>query len=107
MTSSPSMPETGQQSTLRAESPQAWTVVIPPASSRRQISGTAPILIPVQLDVLPRRQIEIAIAPERMRLRTAGVLVGDLADQPGLRRGQPPAGDLDPQHEGVAPCRCG
>ena len=27
MTSSPSMPETGQQSTLRAESPQAWTVV--------------------------------------------------------------------------------
>ena len=45
MTSSPSIPETGQQSTLRAESPQAWTVVMPAASSRRQISGTAPILI--------------------------------------------------------------
>src|SRR5688572_28405091 len=38
-----------------------------------------------------------------MRLRTAGVLGGDLADEPGLRRGEPPAGNLDPQHEGVAP----
>ena len=59
-------------------------------------------LDPVQLDVLPRGQVEVAVAPEGMWLRTAGVLVGDLADEPGLRRGQPPAGDLHPQHEGVA-----
>ena len=44
-TSSASRPDTGQQSTLRAESPQACTVVMPTASSRAQISGTAPIRI--------------------------------------------------------------
>ena len=37
--SSASMPETGQQSTLRAESPQACTVDTPTAANRRQIRG--------------------------------------------------------------------
>src|SRR5215217_5761675 len=57
---------------------------------------------PVQLDVLPRGQVEVAVAPERVRLRATGVLRGALADEPGLRRGEPPAGDLHPQHEGIA-----
>ena len=34
-----STPETGQLRTLRAESPQAWTVVSPTAANRRQIRG--------------------------------------------------------------------
>ena len=34
-----STPETGQLSTLRAESPQACTVVSPTAANRRQIRG--------------------------------------------------------------------
>ena len=38
-------PETGQHKTLRAESPQAYTVVMPLSSRRRQISGTFSILI--------------------------------------------------------------
>src|SRR5829696_372521 len=78
MISSPSIPETGRQSTLRADPD------------------------PVQLDVLPRGQVEVAVAPEGVRLRTAGVLDGDLADEPRLRRGEPPAGDLHPQHKGVS-----
>ena len=57
---------------------------------------------PVQLDVLPGRQVEIPVPPDRVRLRAASVLVGDLPDQPRLRRRQPAAGDLHPQHEGVA-----
>ena len=34
-----STPDTGQLSTLRAESPQAWTVVRPTAANRRQMRG--------------------------------------------------------------------
>jgi hypothetical protein len=30
------------------------------------------------------------------------MLVGDLADEPRLRRGQTPAGDFHPQHEGIS-----
>ena len=37
--SSASTPDTGQHSTLRAESPQACTVVSPTAANRRQIRG--------------------------------------------------------------------
>jgi hypothetical protein len=46
MASSWPRPETGQHRTLRAESPQACTVVMPASSRRRQISGTCSILIP-------------------------------------------------------------
>ena len=44
MTSWWSRPETGQHRTLRAESPQACTVVMPTSSRRRQISGMSFIL---------------------------------------------------------------
>ncbi len=38
-----STPDTGQLSTLRAESPHAWTVVSPTAANRRQMRGTSSI----------------------------------------------------------------
>ncbi len=41
--SSASTPETGQLRTLRAESPQACTVVSPTAASRRQMRGMSSI----------------------------------------------------------------
>src|SRR5712692_2796727 len=46
-------------------------------------------LQPVELDVLPRRQLAVA----------AAVAVRDLADRAELRRGQVPARQLDPEHE--------
>ena len=40
-TSSASTPDTGQEHTLRAESPHAWTVVSPTSPKRCQIRGTS------------------------------------------------------------------
>ena len=50
-TSSASTPDTGQHSTLRAESPQAWTVVSPTSAKRSQIRGHVADAEPVDLDV--------------------------------------------------------
>ncbi len=44
-TSFGSMPDTGHEQTLRAESPQAWTVVSPTSQKRCQIRGTSAMRI--------------------------------------------------------------
>ena len=40
-----SMPDTGHEQTLRAESPQAWTVVKPTSQKRCQMRGTSAMRI--------------------------------------------------------------
>ena len=67
---------------LRTVSPQPPAVVIEDLRKRRELE-------PVQLDVLPRRQLAVAAAE-------AG---RDLADCPQLHGGQTPAGQLDAEHE--------
>ena len=44
-TSSVSMPDTGHEQTLRAESPHAWTVVNPTSQKRCQMRGTSAMRI--------------------------------------------------------------
>ena len=62
---------------------------------------------PVELDVLTRGEIEIAVTPERMRLGPACVLVGDLADSSAPGEVMRPPGILMRSMKASPPCRCG
>ena len=57
---------------------------------------------PVELDVLARREIGVAVAEDRAVVGPFGVGVGGHADLADLRRRHDTTGHLDPHHEGVA-----
>ena len=57
---------------------------------------------PVQLNVLPGREVGIAVAEDRALVGTLGVGVGRHPDLAHLGRRHHAAGDLDPHHEGVS-----
>ena len=101
-TSSASTPDTGQHRTLRAESPQAWTVVSPTSAKRSQIRGHVPDADPVDLDVLAGGDVGVAVAEDGAVVGALAEGVGDHADLAGLVGGEHAAGHLHPHHEGVA-----
>ena len=101
-TSFASMPDTGHEHTLRAESPHAWTVVKPDVPEALPDAGDVGDADPVELDVLPRREVGVAVPEDRAVVGSLGEGVGRHADLADLGRGHHPAGDLDPHHEGVA-----
>ena len=99
-----STPDTGQLSTLRAESPQACTVVRPDGGEPPPDAGDVLDAQPVDLDGLAGGEVGVAGA-EHPALGAVGALaegVGHHADLTDLRRGEEATGDLDPHHEGVA-----
>ncbi len=103
--SSASTPDTGQHRTLRAESPHAWTVVRPDGGEPAPDAGDVLDAQPVDLHGLAGGEVGEA-RPEHPALGAVGTLaegVGGHPDLAGLRRGEEPAGHLDPHHEGVAP----
>ena len=57
---------------------------------------------PVQLHVLARGEIAVAVTPDGAGLRRSGIAVDDLTDPAHLGGAQPAPGHLHPQHEGVA-----
>ena len=57
---------------------------------------------PVELDVLARREVGIAVAEDRAVIGALGIGVGGHPDLAHLGRRHDAAGDLDPHHEGVA-----
>ena len=57
---------------------------------------------PVQLDVLARREVRVAVAEDGAVVGALGEGVGRHADLAGLGGGQDAAGHLDPHHERVA-----
>ena len=96
------MPETGHEHTLRAESPQAWTVVSPTSQKRCQIRGHVLDADPVQLDVLAGREVGVAVPEDRAVVGALGERVRRHADLAHLGGGHHATGHLDPHHEGVA-----
>ena len=62
---------------------------------------------PVELNVLPRREVGIAVPEDGAVIGTLGERVGRHADLPDLGRGHHSARDLDAHHEGVAPLALG
>ena len=101
-TSPASMPETGHEHTLRAESPQAWTVVRPDVPEALPDAGHVGDADPVELDVLAGREVGVAVAEDRAVVGSLGEGVGRHTDLADLGGGHHPAGHLDPHHEGVA-----
>ena len=57
---------------------------------------------PVELNVLARREVGVAVAEDGAVVGALGEGVGRHADLADLGRGHHPAGDLDPHHEGIA-----
>ena len=57
---------------------------------------------PVELNVLPRREVCIAVPEDRTLVGSLGERVGRHPDLPNLGRGHDAARDLDPHHERVA-----
>ena len=85
-TSFASMPDTGQEHTLRAESPQACTVVRPDLPEALPDPGHVGDADPVQLDVLAGREVGVAVAEDRAVVGALGEGVGRHADLAHLGR---------------------
>ena len=82
-------PASGQPTTLRHTSPQAWALVRPTSSRRREDVRHVLQPQPVQLDALPRGDVG-----ER-----AAVADREVGDRPQLPRVELAVGDPHPQHE--------
>ncbi len=73
---------------LRTQLPLVWIACISTVASSARMSGTLSSARPVELDVLPRREMAVASV----------ILAGDLGERPKLRRRDETIGNRDPQH---------
>ena len=90
-TSSAAAPAKWSAVTLRMQLPLVWIACMSTSASASQDVGHVAELRPVELDVLPRGEVAVALVPA----------LGDHRELPQLHRVQRAVGDGDAQHVGV------